>query len=472
MAKLTVTAVRTSDAPVLNTNKLTWREFRHDSKGKSAPQVWLIAQDGERYFTQHGLLGGAIQEFSDVPGDKGKPDTKAYVSAVDNCLFHIEREIRKKTEHGYIEYINGKAVSEQVNSIDFSKHLPKNFCGYKPQTSIEDKTLEKIHKTGKGRYTRKYDGMCHLMVHHTWGWEVYTRRMDLATEKFPNHLAQLLEIPDFGVGTILQGELVCSKPDGKDDFKAISRFCRSLINEARQLVTDKEIPEPKFIIFDMLFHNGKDLKDTCYDQRSKLWNPVPFKRIAISSNHVDLIKPVDYFKLTPENWQKIAKDNGWEGFVFTDGDSVPGEKFYSFDGDAKRPKGHHKLKPCYEDDVVIYAAVKGSGKRLDGIGAVFVKQRHPETKEWFACGKVGSGFTEEDLEDLEKECKKHNVPILEKDKDVEKIDINNTNGIVSMIEYGERQPGTQKFRFPVFIRTRDDKLAKECFAQRLAADEE
>lgn len=445
------------------------REFRFEGK-KTAPLVWEITQNGDSYTTVHGMLEGAMQSFSDTPGPKGKPGTKAYVDAVANCSFNVDREIRKKTEHGYVEYVEGKPVSVQVNEIDFNKTLPKNFSSFKPQTDIEPKALEKLHKAGLARYTRKYDGMCHLMVHHPQGWRVYTRRMDQVTEKFIPHIVDLMNIPSFGVGTVLVGELVCSKPDGKDDFKAISRFCRSLPEEARKLVTDGEIPEPKFIIFDMLFHDGKDLKDMSYDARAKLWNPVPFERIAILNSKIDIIRAVEHFKVTPTTWEKTAKDNGWEGFVVTDGSSVPGDKFYSFNGDPKRPKGHHKLKPCYEDDVVIFAGAPGSGKRLGGIGAVHVKQIHPETKKWMYCGKVGSGFTDEDLTELEALCIKNNIPVLEKDKEAEKLDLDNTNGVVCMIEYGERQPGTQKFRFPVFVRVRDDKDVKECYAQRLAPD--
>ena len=158
--------------------------------------------------------------------------------------------------------------------------------------------------------------------------------------------------------------------------------------------------------------------------------------------------------------------------MVTDGSSVPGEKFHSFDGDAKRPKGHHKLKPIYEDDVVVFAASSGGGKRLNGIGAVHVKQIHPETKEWFYCGKVGSGFTDETLEEMEQLFKEHDMTIFDKDKDAEKVDIQNTSGVVVMIEYSDRQPGTQKFKLPVFVRVRDDKAAKECVAQRLAPDSE
>jgi len=386
---------------------------------------------------------------------------------IANCRFHLEREVRDKTEHGYIEFLDGKPLDVQITEIDFNKFLPKNFCSYKPQTDIEPKALVKLHATKKARYSRKFDGMCHLMVHHPWGWEVYTRRMDLATERFPEHIKDITDISDnskyLQVGTVLVGEMVCQR-NGKDDFKAISRICRSDPLEARKLIEDKECPEPIFIIFDQLFDGGKDLKSLTYDQRAKMWNQ--------AMPNSDFIKPVDYHDVNPSTWEKVCKENDWEGFVVTDGNAIPDDKFYTFNGDPKRPKGHHKLKPINEDDVVIFAATAGSGKRLDGIGAVFLKQKHPETGKYFFCGKCGSGFNDQTLPELEKMFAEKGFPILEREKDVEQIDLQNDEGIVCQIEYSIRQPGSSKFRFPVFCRFRNDKSVSECVAQKLAPEEE
>jgi ATP-dependent DNA ligase len=435
------------------------REFRRKNL------YWHISQNGESYTTEHGQIGtDNPQTFSDTPGPKGKEGTKAYVSAIDNCTFHMNREIRKKQEHGYIEFINGKPATEEVTEIDFNKYLPKNFCSYKPQCSIEDKAHQKIYSAGHAQYSRKYDGMNHIVAKHPWGWEIYTRRMDLATERFPNHILKLNEL-DADVGTVFSGEMVCHTPDGRDDFKAISRICRSDPEDARKLIIDNECPEPTYRVFDLIYYNGNPLSNKSFAERQALWYGM-LNKVGLNT----LVNKVDIFDLAPVGWEEFAKTSGWEGFVLVDTTSVPGEKLFSFDGEAKRPKGHYKLKPVYEEDVVIYAGVTGSGKRLGCIGSVLVKQRHPETKEWIRCGKVGSGFTDEDIVIIGNLLSKANLPIYDKEKDDNKeLD---DNGIVAMIECGERQPGSQKFRFPVFIRTRTDKLPEECFIQRLAPEEE
>jgi DNA ligase-1 len=435
------------------------REFRNVKKDKTL--VWKIWQDKDTYYTESGQLNGKMQQFSDTPGDKGVAGTKAYVDPIKNCEFNIQREIRKKAEHGYVEYKEGELISKTITSLRFDEFLPKNFCGSKPQTSIEEKKLKKIHDSGKARYTRKRDGQNHIAVLHTWGWEIYTRRMDVATERFPKHIESLSAL-DFGVGTILTGEMICSDANGNDNFKNISRICRSDPPEARILINSGECPEPIFYIFDVLFYNGSPMSSKTYDERRALYKSVS----------LDTIKPIETYDVTPDTWESIAKKNSWEGFVIVDGSAAPGDKFFSYDGDAKRPNCCFKLKPVHHEDVIVFAGVIGSGKRQNGIGAVFVKQIHPETNKIFNCGKVGSGFSEEALADMEKLFKDNNIPLLEKDKDIDKLDMDSMNGLVIELEYSERQPGTNKFRFPVFMRVRNDKSPKECFAQRLAAEEE
>jgi ATP-dependent DNA ligase len=457
---------------------MSWKEFRFVREGKAA-LVWKIRQDGDTLHTRHGQLDGAMQDNSDTPGSKGLADSAAFVTPEDNCTFHVTREIRKKTEAGYIEYANGQPLTVQIDGIDFDKPLPKCFCGYKPQTSIEDKALVRLHKVGQARFTRKYDGMCHVLVHHTDGWEVYTRRMDKTTSRFPGLVEQLNQLKQFGKGTMIVGEMMCLKKDGTDDFKAISRFCRSVPEESRRLVRHGDIHEPIFVMFDCLFHNGKDLKHKTYDDRSKLLKTLPPLQQVIDFELAKIERPfygnkfrilsVDYFDLTPDTWEDFAKEKGWEGFVVTDGLAKPGSKFYSFNGKAKRPKGSHKLKPLYEEDVVIYAGFKGTGKRLGGIGSVFVKQMHPDTGKWFNCGKVGTGFSDADLVEVKKLLDENELPIVDKEKEALKV-LDSDKGIVMMLEYSERQPGTNKFRFPVFNRVRFDKGVDECEAQRLSAE--
>lgn len=439
-----------------------WREFHLVKQGKT--HVWRIRQTNEEYVTEHGQMGGKFQTFTDKPGDKGKVGTKAYVDPIANTTFHVSREIREKTECGYREFVNGQLVGNVATSIDFNVQLPKNFCSYKPKTSIEPSALKKLDDKHQILYTRKLDGQCHLAVHHTDGWKFYSRRMDLVTS-LPKQVEELSTFKQFGIGTILVGELVCVE-NNKEDFKKISRFCRSLPDEARKLVEDLEVPEPIFYVFDMLFSNSLSLKNASYEARMSYWFD------EIKNDQTKYIKHIPMVHTTPETWQGMAKMHNWEGFVAVDRNAVPGDKFYSFDGDAKRPNGSWKLKPVWTEEVAVIAGSVGSGKRLDGIGAVHVAQKLPDSKKWAYLGKVGSGFTEDDLKQITDIFIDKDIPIFEKDKEVDTLDLDNCNKFTIEIEYSERQPGTNKFRFPVYMRIRNDKAPEECFAQRLAVGED
>lgn len=434
-----------------------WREFRLVKSKKTL--IWRIMVDGEWYHTQSGMENGQFQNFKDRPGPKGLVGSKAFVDAEANANFNANREIRKKEEKGYSEFIDGKLVREIPTSItSFNNPLPKNFCPCKPNSSISDSAHEKIFKSGKARYTRKRDGFSTIMVRHADSWQCYSRRMDINTDWFPNHIKLLEESDNFDVGTIIVGEMVCVREDGSDNYKATSRVCRSDADVARKLIEDKECPEPTFFIFDILFHNGQSLHDKTYDQRAELWKNIAWK-------DTNLIQPVTFHDVTINNWMELAISKKWEGFVIVDGDCIPGEKFYSFDGDAKRPNGHHKLKVTQTTESVVFAVSEGSGKRLGSVGAIFIKQIDPETGLFFNCGKCGSGFSDNTTEEMYKLCKEKGIPFLNKDPEANKIDLQDpSHDIVVEMEYGERQEETNKFKFPVFLRIRYDKSSAECIA--------
>src|SRR5690606_1307821 len=154
---------------------------------------------------------------------------------------------------------------------------------------------------------------------------IYSRRVELSSERFPEHI-KLLEKSKFDVGTILVMEAVCFKQDlSSEDFTAISSFCRSDPPKARQLVEDKEVPEPVLIVFDILFHNGKDLSNTKYIDRRN----IIISTIDDLNNNIDeseqLIRYVQTFDVSPETWEDFSKENGWEGFVVVDKNSIPGD---------------------------------------------------------------------------------------------------------------------------------------------------
>ena len=140
---------------------MKFREFRKSTGRSSRQNVWFIGVEGDTVITRWGLLDGAIQETKDVPGSCGVEGHADYQTPEQYAVFCMERDIRKKKETGYVEYINGKPTETVANSIDFSKPLPKNLTFCKPKTSISDKKLSQVKNP---IWTQKRDGMMHVAV--------------------------------------------------------------------------------------------------------------------------------------------------------------------------------------------------------------------------------------------------------------------------------------------------------------------
>ncbi len=475
-----------------------FREFRKETGRNSRPNVWFIGldpSDPETVVTRWGLLDGAMQETRDRPGPCGVEGNADYQDAKAYAIFCMSRDIRKKTEQGYVEWVDGKAVAEVATSIDFSLPLPKNLSFYKPQTKIDEKKLAKLHLAGRAIWTLKRDGMMHIAVRRQGAWEIYSRRMDLATDRFPHIVASLdrLRFPD---GTILLGEMTLLRSDGRDDFKGTSRICRSDPDLA--LAYQGLGPFPKdgqdksvlgkisYYVFDIAFLNGKDGLRTA----TKVKDRLKVLRTAFLEFDTELSKnatgqgasirelmaeskrrermlrthhvaPLKIFHASPETDLDIAKRLGVEGFVVLDADGTYGDKGYSFDGKAQRPEGIWKRKPKLEDEFIVVGVYEGTGRNTGKLGGFYLEQIHPETGKRIDCGKCGGGFTDEQRAELWDDRDR-----LLQDKV--------GNGPTIKVEFDSRQPakdGSYALRFPVF-KGFSDKKPEECVAQGIGEDDD
>ena len=458
------------------------REFRKTTGRNSRPQVWKIGvdkNDPKTYIVIWGLVDGAQQETSDTPGTCGVVGHLDYQTAEQYVYFCIDREIRKKKEHGYIEYINGEPVSEVSSSIDFSLPLPKNLCFYKPKKEISEKNLLALHKKGRAIWTLKRDGMMHIIVKNG-DMSIYSRRMDLVTEKFP-HIVETLNKLDLPDKTILLGEMCLLNEKGKDNFKAVSQICRSDVDLSLGYQGIKPFPKRRegnevlgkisYYVFDVAFYDGVDLISTqpvrnrlalLRTMFSKLNDKLfintgrkaTVEHLKIENkNRDDLLKfhyigPLKIYKTDAMNDIQLAKDLKAEGFVVMDADMCYGDKAYSFDGKAQRPDGIFKRKPKYEQEFFITEVYIGSGRNRGRLGGFEIAQIHPDTNEQINCGKCGGGFSDDQRIEFWN-------------------DRENLVGKTIKVEFDSRQPpkdGVYSLRFPVFLGFADKEI-EECIAE-------
>jgi len=458
------------------------REFKKTTGRNKRPVVWrafIDAKDPTTYVIQWGLEDGAIQETRDSPGTCGVEGHSDFQSAEDYAVFCMNREIRKKTEQGYIEYINGKPVDDVASAIDFTKPLPKNLCFYKPKKEIAEKSVIKLDEEGRAIWTLKRDGMMHISVRRDGEWEIYSRRMDLVTESYP-HIVEALESLDLPDNTILLGEMCFLNDDGSDNFKNVSKICRSksdlaLAYQGLQDFQKRKQGEPtlgkvSYYVFDVAFYAGRDLISNepvrrrlvvlkeifeKLDDRLKVstGRKAPRELIIRESRLREgmlrqrFIAPVKIYQTTAKEDLALAKHLKAEGFVLLDAEAKYGDRAYSFDGKAQRPDGIWKRKPKYEDEFIITGYYEGTGRNRGKLGGFTIEQVHPETGERIDCGKCGGGFTDQQREEL--------------------FNDDNLLEQTIKIEFDSRQPennGIFALRFPEF-KGFADKEPDECVAQ-------
>jgi len=461
------------------------KEFRKVTGQSARPNTWFVGIDPKNpdtYITKWGLLDGAMQETSDRPGDCGVKGYANYQTPEAYVIFCMNREIRNKEEQGYVEYINGKPVKDVATKIDFDKQLPKNLCFYKPKKEISDKKLSALEKTGRAVWTLKRDGMMHVAVRGTKDWTIYSRRMDVVTDKYP-HVVETLEKLKVPKNTILLGEMVFIQKDGRDDFKLTSRICRSDIDLSLAYQGMGDFPKSrskesvlgkvKYYVFDIGFYGGKELvRSSSIRERFTLLksifeslSPKLYLNTGLVASASDMclenkarqkmlvkhnVGPIQLVHTDADNDLELAKKLGVEGWVLFDVDAVFGDKGFSFDGKAQRPLGIWKRKPKYEQEAFIVDIYEGSGRNRGKLGGFMIGQIHPKTGEKLNCGKCGGGFSDQQRTEYWNIGKK-------------------MIGKTIKVEFDSRQPpknGVNAFRFPVFG-GEADKEPEECMAEDL-----
>jgi ATP-dependent DNA ligase len=393
------------------------KEFRQ-RLGRGQERYWIIGVKKNKVTTIWGALNAAGERVehgtvTDPIEPKGKAGTKGFVTAEDNAQFVFDRAIRKKTEEGYVEVgIGGKAlVGGAADSIDHGTFLPKNLAFSKPNNTISDKAMTKLDRDGRLIYTRKANGMCVIAhVLDDGSVQLYTRRMDLITAKFP-HLCEALQELKVPPKTILLFEATMGDGNTKRDMKLLATVMRA--DDEKALQRQKDGGEwVKFYLFRVPILNGEHLEAKYNNEANMLTIENAFTDRFLGYSHKVAGKflscvAVQTFKSVAEA-KDFAVAHGWEGWVVYDKDAVIGDKSYRFTGKPDRPASCFKLKPSQEDDFIAYFSPVdgtkdrpmgsfGTGKNRGRVGGLSLYQLNEAGEEVYI-SEVASGLT-----DLERE---------------------------------------------------------------------
>ncbi len=253
---------------------------------------------------------------------------------------------------------------------------------------------------GKAACEWKYDGE-RIQVHKVNDKvTLFSRRLENITKQYPD-VCKLITENLKAKEAIVEGECVAVNPETGEllPFQELMHRRRKYgIIEAIE-----KFPASLFL-FDALYIDGEDLTQEIYKKRrERLKDSVKVnERITLTEAMItDNVKEVERFF-------NEAIEAGCEGLILKSLDGIyqAGARGWLW----------IKLKKSYESkmiepiDVVIVGAFHGRGKRSGSYGALLAAVYDKEKDIFTTICKVGSGFTDEDLEKLPKILAQYKIP--------------------------------------------------------------
>ena len=297
----------------------------------------------------------------------------------------------------------------------------------KPIIPFEPISVKDIPSGDEWIYQIKWDGVRILTYFDGKEIQLFNRKLNERTFHFP----ELTRIHDYftGESVILDGEVIALDENGKPSFhEVMRRDALRKMDRVKQVQGEVSI---YYMIFDIIFYNGKWLTDHPLHERLEILNKC--------------VKPNPTIQLVPTQKQghalwNVVLEHGLEGIICKNIDST-----YTIKGKDKR---WQKVKN-YQD---IIAVIAGVTYRNEIVNSVLLGLYDPNGNLWYI-GHCGTGkMTQSDWKDLTTQTdslKTNERPFLnepERIKDVQWI-LPNITVKVQYIEWTEgrslRQPSIQ-----------------------------
>ncbi|HEX6619636.1 MAG TPA: DNA ligase D [Solirubrobacteraceae bacterium] len=243
---------------------------------------------------------------------------------------------------------------------------------------------------------------------------------------------------------VLDGEIVALDTEGRPSFGALQRRMH-VGSESTVRRLAKETPVT-YIIFDLLWLDGHSLMELPYTERRA--------RLAeLELGDGGRWRVPDYVVGHGEQLLAATEKQGLEGVIAKRLDSryEPG----------RRTPAWMKIKHTARQEVVVGGWVPGDGKRRDRIGALLVGVRGDDG-ELVHVGRVGTGFTEAELDRLAKKLRpleREDSPFAPGGPKIPRGAVFADPELVAEVEFREWTDGGQ-LRAPSYKGLRDDKPAE------------
>jgi DNA ligase 1 len=279
------------------------------------------------------------------------------------------------------------AMTARVRGEDGLKELTMEIgTPIKPMLAqISPSIKDAIKDCGTAAFEIKYDG-ARIQIHKNDGVKIFSRRLEDVTSALPD----VVEMVDNAVksNVIIEGEAVAVDPETRRPraFQDILRRFRRKYDVSKMV---EKIPF-EIYLFDILYADGKSTIDETFESRRKKLEAVvePIeKKIELAEQIVtDSVQ-------AGEKFYSKALEKGHEGVMVKNlkAPYIPGARVGYM----------YKIKPVMETlDLVITGALWGTGKRAGWLSSYFLGAKDVETGKLMPVGRVGSGVTEEQLEEF------------------------------------------------------------------------
>ena len=230
--------------------------------------------------------------------------------------------------------------------------------------------------------------------------QLFSRSLEKITSHYPDIVDSIV---NFKINRcILEAEIVSIDLTTKE----IQPFQELMHRKRKYNIHDivKKYPI-KVYLFDILYLEGKDLTNYEYIKRRKILETIVKEN---KNNTIDVVKQIVSSDLLQiQNFFNQAKLDGCEGLMLKQLNSRyrAGAREYLW----------MKLKKEYDNslgdsfDLTVIGALLGRGKRTGYYGALLLASYDPDSDTFQSICKVGTGFSDQDLELIYKELKNYIV---------------------------------------------------------------
>jgi bifunctional non-homologous end joining protein LigD len=233
---------------------------------------------------------------------------------------------------------------------------------------------------GSWGYEFKWDGVRAVAPVHGGVLGLTSRKGTDITVRYPE--VSRLPAALAGHDAVVDGEIVAMDEQGRPDFGALQNRMHRTGSEVPRLAAAKPVT---FLVFDLLAWDGEDLTGLPYAERRERLDALG------PSGHRWVGTP--WFRGGGADVHAASQENGLEGVV--------AKRLNSPYRPGVRSPDWRKIKNVRTQSVVVGGWRPGQGRRAGGVGSLLFGVPDDEGRLIYA-GHVGTGFTDQDLRDLER----------------------------------------------------------------------